>query len=200
MRREGLEEQPWLKELAAQATAERARRHQLTKLPQGEATGSPEPATNAAAAAAKEERSSLEIVLDAATGTAGKVTAHVEVVSPDLDPRVRSQECKVGELLAGERLGHFLGFADIRARKSDFRLGYENFRQWWQETTHRRAFRLRYGLSDVNVPEDQSSSWKEFGSFDLSSIPPLRRFVWGVQLLARYYKEVRALRKALKRT
>ena len=62
---------------------------------------------------------------------AGKHPAWVEVVSPDLDPRVKEGTATIAELLAGERMGHFLGFADVRARRSDFRLGYENFRLWW---------------------------------------------------------------------
>jgi predicted acylesterase/phospholipase RssA len=69
----------------------------------------------------------LDYVLDESTGTAGKEVVQIEVVSPELE----SGERPVGDLLAGELLGHFFGFTVKKARQSDFGLGYRNFRAWW---------------------------------------------------------------------
>jgi hypothetical protein len=72
----------------------------------------------------------LDYVLDDATGTAGKELVEIEVVSPEVGA---GGDRPVGQLLAGELLGHFFGFTLERARRSDFRLGYENLRTWWTE-------------------------------------------------------------------
>jgi hypothetical protein len=169
---------------------ERAARHRITKPDEPTPAPAPAPAT----------ASALEAVLDATTGTAGKQMAWVEVVSPELDPRVMSGNTTIRDLLAGERLGHFLGFADERARRSDFRLGYENFRQWWQGPEHVPVFRDTIGLPDLAVPERTWTGWPEWGTFSLSDVPPFRRFVWEVRLVARLYRELRALGKALHRS
>jgi hypothetical protein len=123
----------------------------------------------------------------------------VEVVSPDRDPRVEEGKATIAELLAGERMGHFLGFADVRARRSDFRLGFENFRLWWEGTAAGGGFRDRCDLPDLEAPaRDWPPGWEPFGSFNLSDVPLGRRLRWGIRLLWRYYREVRALRKSLK--
>src|SRR5207249_3860108 len=74
------------------------------------------------------DRDLLDFVLDEATGTAGRDIARIEVVSPELDHTGRP----ASELLAGDPLGHFFGLASVEARRSDFGLGYRNFRAWWQ--------------------------------------------------------------------
>jgi predicted acylesterase/phospholipase RssA len=64
----------------------------------------------------------LATLIQRATGLTGKRPVRVEVVTPDLDP----SGAPADQLLAGERLGHFFGFLDVRFRQSDFALGYRN--------------------------------------------------------------------------
>src|SRR5205823_9464779 len=104
-------------------------------------------------------KSPLETILDAATGTAGKQPGYVEVLGPDVDPRVRSGAMKITELLAGERLGHFLGFTSEEARKSDFRLGYENFTTWWAGDGGLVGFRSKTGFDHQVVPGHECLEW-----------------------------------------
>lgn len=69
----------------------------------------------------------LDFALDEITGTADKRIVTIEVVSPELYGDGRP----VADQLAGEKLGHFFGFALKEARMSDFGLGYRNLRAWW---------------------------------------------------------------------
>lgn len=145
------------------------------------------------------EGSEVKVLLDAATGTAGKHAAWVEVVSPDLDPEVRAGTKSIRDRLAGERLGHFLGFADIAARKSDFRLGYENFRTWWQGDSGVGAFRDKCGLPGLSVPDHECLTWPNRGDFSTADISWWKRVRWGWTLSSRYFRELRLLLKASKR-
>ena len=193
MEAHGLSDEEWVRKLAEEATRDRAWRRALTKK-----TADPVEQT-ASAGSTGQAPPPLQVLLDAATGTAGKHPAWVEVVSPDLDPRVKEGTATIAELLAGERMGHFLGFADVRARRSDFRLGYENFRLWWHGDDAAEGFRDRCDLPDLEVPaRDWPAGWEPFGNFNLGDVPLGRRLRWGIRLLWRYYREVRALRKRLK--
>lgn len=94
-------------------------------------------------------RALLRAAIHRATGLSGKKPAVVEIVSPALDPSGKS----AADLLAGERLGHFFGFLDVRFRRSDFALGYRNMQQWL--TTRFDATLGRIGVPDV----DRSTAW-----------------------------------------
>ena len=78
-----------------------------------------------------------------AAGLSGKEAARVEIVSPALDPSGRSSD----DLLAGEKLGHFFGFLDVRFRQSDFELGYGHMRAWLVDGLP------RYGFGAAQVTE-----------------------------------------------
>jgi predicted acylesterase/phospholipase RssA len=79
----------------------------------------------------------LTTVIRRATGLAGKRPVNVEVVTPDLDP----SSAPADQLLAGERLGHFFGFLDVKFRRSDFALGYRNMQVFLKEVLP------KYGVS-----------------------------------------------------
>jgi predicted acylesterase/phospholipase RssA len=77
----------------------------------------------------------VRAALEAATGLKGKGVVKVEtvspvVVAPDADPGSAPDPA---DLLAGEFLGHFGGFLDVRFRQSDFALGYRNMSRWLHE-------------------------------------------------------------------
>jgi hypothetical protein len=82
-------------------------------------------------------------VIERATGLSGKQPIRVEIVSPALDTSGEPAD----ELLAGERLGHFFGFLDVRFRQSDFALGYRNMTTWIDKTL--RTFGLDAEVSDA---------------------------------------------------
>jgi len=184
LREHGGAEEEWVVELAREVKRARNERLLATK----GVSGSEDVTADEA----------IGVVLDAATGTSGKQLAWVETVSPEVDPRIRAGTARVRDLLAGEGLGHFLGFADERARRSDFRLGYENFREWWEGTPGKQGFRT---LCDVEgaVPPRDWTGWDEFGSFSLKDVPSGKRWRWGLKLLWRYIREIRALFKGARK-
>lgn len=85
----------------------------------------------------------LDLGIRRATGLAGKHPAHVEIVSPALDPSGRTAE----DLLAGERLGHFFGFLGDRFRQSDFALGFRHM------TTFLPGCLSEHGVARAEVDE-----------------------------------------------
>jgi hypothetical protein len=178
----GLESADWVRTIADEAASERAARRAKTK-------GGSEPSGPDTAP----ERSNIATILDAATGTAGKRLAWVEVVSPDIDARVRTEGATMSQLLAGERLGHFLGFAAQEARRSDFRLGYENLATWWRGDDTLEGFRGKCDLPALDVPPHECSRWPWKGDFSLADVPWTTRTWWSIVLLRRYFQEARAL-------
>jgi predicted acylesterase/phospholipase RssA len=80
----------------------------------------------------------LRAAISQATGLSGKRPVKVDVISPALD----ESGLPAHDLLAGERLGHFFGFAAQRLRRNDFAVGYRNMRRFLAE---RLALR---GLAD----------------------------------------------------
>lgn len=72
--------------------------------------------------------SALREVVSRVAGLHGKSPVHLDLVSPlllaDRDDR------DVPDLLSGEIMGDFGGFADRRLRRSDFALGYECLLTW----------------------------------------------------------------------
>ena len=103
-----------------EATGQVRRQHDRLRTSIGRAGPNPEvpPAEGLAEA--------IEVAVGEASGLAGKRTVEVEVVSPDLDER----DIPAAEMLAGEKLGHFFGFTDVRFRQSDFDLGWKHMRTW----------------------------------------------------------------------
>ena len=89
----------------------------------------------------------LRGAIQRATGLASKRPAVVEIVSPALDP----SHLPAGDLLAGEKLGHFFGFLDARFRRSDFGLGYRNMEVWLRT-------RLDARVADVE-PARRQAAW-----------------------------------------
>jgi hypothetical protein len=177
-----LDEEDWVKNLANEVRQDREMRHQKTKGEEPAEGGTPPHPV----------KSDLATILDASTGTAGKRAAYVEVVGPDLDPRVRAGEKKIAELLAGERLGHFLGFTAEDARKSDFRLGYENFTTWWQGDATLQGFRTKTGFDSLDIAQHECLQWAWRGEFSLGQVPRGKRLRWAFVLFRRYFREVRA--------
>jgi hypothetical protein len=70
-----------------------------------------------------------------ATGLAEKRAVQVDVISP----AISSPDEPSDDLTAGEKIGHFFGFADERFRASDFRLGWENMRAWFADNLDSRG-------------------------------------------------------------
>jgi Patatin-like phospholipase len=76
-----------------------------------------------------------------ATGVGQKNLVGIEQISPNL---VNPDGKPLQDLLAGEILGSFGGFLDIRLRQSDFRLGYRSMQAWFDQKGLER-----YGLSSA---------------------------------------------------
>lgn len=131
-------------------------------------------------------RAELDAVLHEIAGTRGKRIADVHVVSPDLDPLKRHP----AELLAGERLGHFFGFALRGARESDFGLGFHHFRLWWSDLRGRAAQDVAEALPVVKLGrhplETEGDARGALGPWDL---PRWRTVLWSARLGWRYASE-----------
>ena len=56
-------------------------------------------------------------------------------------------------------------------------------------------------LADVEgaVPPRDWTGWDEFGSFSLKDVPSGKRWRWGLKLLWRYIREIRALFKGARK-
>jgi predicted acylesterase/phospholipase RssA len=80
-----------------------------------------------------------------AAGLSGKKAALVEIVSPRLDASGKSPS----ELLAGDHLGHFFGFVDVRFRQSDFALGFSHMTAWVRE--HLPVAAVKAGLAELKT-------------------------------------------------
>ncbi len=97
------------------------------------ARGAPAPAPRPAA------RTTSDLLRDAlgvAAGLTGKQAVGIEVLSPLLLPEVRGAPGKPGlpveDVLAGEFLFHFGGFAREALRQQDFDLGYRTVLEWFR--------------------------------------------------------------------
>jgi predicted acylesterase/phospholipase RssA len=126
----------------------------------------------------------VDFLLDEATGTGGKQSARLDVVSPEIDaPGVDATT-----LLAGEPLGHFFGFALRRARESDFGLGHRNMQTWW------RGYASEDGtdpaLAKLAVPDHPLARRPAEGGLSTRDVPTGRRLVLGVRLAGRYAREL----------
>lgn len=118
----------------------------------------------------------LSFLLDEATGTRGKHVARLEVISPELGAGGRP----VTDLLAGEKLLHFFGFALRAARESDFALGYRNVRSWWD------GFRNAEAPDAPDLPSHPLEAVPSAGELDVADIGRFRRFVLAARLGIRY--------------
>jgi hypothetical protein len=83
----------------------------------------------------------LRAVVGRVAGLHGKSPVHLDLVSPLLLAERHDRD--VPDLLAGEIMGDFGGFADRRLRRSDFALGYDCLLAW-----------LPDGLARVDLDED----------------------------------------------
>jgi len=127
----------------------------------------------------------LDFTLDEATGTGFKEVFDVEVVSPELDPSGRSPH----DLLAGEKMAHFFGFALVAARESDFGLGYTHFRLWWE----RFASQPPPGwpaLPALGIPPHPLEAKATGGELGLASLGLWRKLWLGLRLGIRYVREM----------
>ncbi len=133
----------------------------------------------------------VDVALDEASGTGSKDIIDVEVVSPELDLEHRRPH----DILAGEKMGHFFGFALSAARESDFGLGYGHFRLWWE------AFRAMppegwQALPGIPVPAHPLEEKATGGELSLKDIGTWTKLRLAVRLGWRYLREV--LRRAPK--
>src|SRR6266540_75309 len=129
----------------------------------------------------------LQRLVDAVegAGTGFKEVFDVEVVSPELDPSGRSPH----DLLAGEKMAHFFGFALVAARESDFGLGYTHFRLWWE----RSASQPPPGwpaLPALGIPPHPLEAKATGGELGLASLGLWRKLWLGLRLGIRYVREM----------
>jgi Patatin-like phospholipase len=89
-----------------------------------------------APAASEDVRDLLTRAIHSATGLHGKQPVAIAAISPRLMAAADRQQ--LGHELAGEFLGHFGGFLDLKARESDFALGYHSALVWMKDP--RRGF------------------------------------------------------------
>jgi predicted acylesterase/phospholipase RssA len=75
----------------------------------------------------------LREALEAATGLAGKRYIAVAVVSPLVLPEVADDSKAPRDVLAGDFLGHFGGFLNVKLRENDFSAGYRSMVCWMRE-------------------------------------------------------------------
>lgn len=130
----------------------------------------------------------LDVLLDEVSGTAGKRPIRVDVVSPALDPSGRPAD----ELLAGDPLGSFFGFALKRARESDFGLGYRHARAWWEgfRAEPDDGDRADGRLSLLDLPEHPLERKRPQGSLSPRDVVLPRRAWLAARLAARYARAV----------
>jgi predicted acylesterase/phospholipase RssA len=124
----------------------------------------------------------IDFLLDEVTGTGGKEIVDVEVISPEIG----AGETPITSLIAGEPLFHFFGFAMIEARRSDFGLGYRNFRAWWN------AYRARAdsNLPDISPAPHPFEELPTAGDLSPRSIRWTRRWAMAGRLGIRYAREL----------
>lgn len=138
----------------------------------------------------------IDRLLDEIAGTRGKGLADVHFVSPDLDPSHRHP----AELLAGERLGHFFGFAHKGARESDFGLGYYHLRVWWESLPDTADAEIAALLPSINLEhhdlEHHGHTASKVGPW---SLPRRTLVLLGLRLGFRYLSEAVSYLRLLRR-
>ena len=84
------------------------------------------------------------------------------------------------------------------ARKSDFRLGYENFTTWWMGDDSLVGFRRKADFDGLDVADHECTHWAWEGDFSLGRISVWKRLRWAFSLVPRYLGAFRALFKHAK--
>jgi predicted acylesterase/phospholipase RssA len=105
-----------------------------------------------------------DLVRDAlhhAAGLTGKHEIGIEVLSPLLLPEAQgAKPVPVKDLLAGEFLHHFGGFARTALRQHDFDLGYRTVLSWFEQTNPPLAFHGLDGGADAIAADAARAAYK----------------------------------------